>query len=239
MRIRAYFTRIALPLVVALLAVGLLAGCGAPADPVPTDPSGATPTAPPVPPAAAVPQVPDAEMTPPACTQTAPPGHEENAGGELPAGAVLFGAFTTEDLDGNAVSEAVFAENKLTMINIWGTFCGPCLREMPDLGELHAAYASRGFAIVGIVTDATDRSGAVVASQVRLAKEIIADTGANYLHLLPSDSLTEIKLQDVMYIPETVFVDSRGVVIGEPLIGSMNKGSWEKVIEERLAEVGA
>ena len=41
-------------------------------------------------------------------------------------------AFETTDLDGNTVNSAdLFAASKLTMINIWGTFCGPCISEMP------------------------------------------------------------------------------------------------------------
>ena len=45
-------------------------------------------------------------------------------------------AFISTDLDGNAVDNAVFENAELTFVNIWGTFCGPCINEMPDLGEL-------------------------------------------------------------------------------------------------------
>ena len=48
-------------------------------------------------------------------------------------------SFETVDIDGNKVSSAdIFSKHKLTMVNIWGTFCGPCIREMPDLEELRA-----------------------------------------------------------------------------------------------------
>ena len=43
--------------------------------------------------------------------------------------------FKGEDMEGNVVSSSVFSEAKLTMINVWATYCGPCLREMPELGE--------------------------------------------------------------------------------------------------------
>ena len=58
--------------------------------------------------------------------------------------------FTTEDLDGNKITNELFADNKITMINIWGTFCGPCIREMPELAKLSEDYKSKGVEIIGI-----------------------------------------------------------------------------------------
>ena len=40
------------------------------------------------------------------------------------------------------------------MINVWGTDCGPCIQEMPDLAALHEAYADKGVQVVGLVSDA-------------------------------------------------------------------------------------
>ena len=45
--------------------------------------------------------------------------------------------FTATDLKGAAVTSEIFSKNKVTMLNIWGTFCGPCIREMPDLAKLN------------------------------------------------------------------------------------------------------
>lgn len=46
-------------------------------------------------------------------------------------------SFTATDFKGNPVTSEIFAKNKLTMVNIWGTFCGPCIREMPDLARIN------------------------------------------------------------------------------------------------------
>ena len=56
--------------------------------------------------------------------------------------------FTGEDLEGNKVdSKELFAKAKVTMINVWGTFCSPCIMEMPDLGELSREYADKDFQV--------------------------------------------------------------------------------------------
>ena len=39
---------------------------------------------------------------------------------------------------------------KVIMLNFWGTWCGPCRREIPDFNKLHAKYQKDGLKIVGI-----------------------------------------------------------------------------------------
>ena len=68
----------------------------------------------------------------------------------------LFGNFETVTLEGETVTQEIFAEADLNMVNIWGTFCGPCIREMPELGELSDEYADKGVQIIGMLTDVTD-----------------------------------------------------------------------------------
>tara|TARA_A100001015_G_scaffold151515_2_gene167991 strand:- start:3532 stop:4023 length:492 start_codon:yes stop_codon:yes gene_type:complete len=44
-------------------------------------------------------------------------------------------------------------ENKVTIINFWATWCGPCLVEIPNLMQLKEEYKDKPFEIVGISTD--------------------------------------------------------------------------------------
>ena len=148
-------------------------------------------------------------------------------------GEALFGSFAAMDLEGNAVNEEIFAGHKLTMINIWATFCGPCISEMPDLAKLSTAYGD-DFQIVGIPVDITDRNGAVIPDQKTLALEIIAYTGANYRHLIPSDSLNRAYLFGVQVVPETVFVDSEGRQVGQSYLGARSEAEWRAIIESLL-----
>ena len=55
---------------------------------------------------------------------------------EAPEAAPILGEFTATDLAGNEVTQSVFEGHPVTMVNVWATFCGPCLREMPDLGAI-------------------------------------------------------------------------------------------------------
>ena len=124
------------------------------------------------------------------------------------------------------------------MVNVWATFCGPCINEMPDLGELAAEYADKGVQIIGLVSDTMDSDGTISDSQVETAKEIVAETGADYRHLLPSDDLLGI-LSQIYAVPTTFFVDSEGVQVGDAIVTAQSKKKWIETIDGMLAEVQA
>lgn len=145
-----------------------------------------------------------------------------------------FSNFTAVTLDGDTVTEEIFQDYDLTMINIWGTFCGPCLSEMPDLGEISEEYQDKGVQVVGIVTDVLNRDGSLSQEQLDTAREIVEKTGADYIHLLPSGDLIEAKLSQVTAVPETVFVDSEGNLVGESHLGAKTKEDWKGIIDEYL-----
>src|SRR5215469_10277115 len=46
---------------------------------------------------------------------------------------------------------------KIVLVNFWATWCAPCREEIPLLVKLQATYAARGFQVVGIATDETDK----------------------------------------------------------------------------------
>ena len=58
----------------------------------------------------------------------------ELSASEDTAQAGVLSAFSTTDLEGNAVDQSMLADYDLTMVNVWATYCGPCISEMPDLG---------------------------------------------------------------------------------------------------------
>ena len=44
--------------------------------------------------------------------------------------------FTVKDVDGNDVNLADY-QGKKVYINFWATWCGPCIREIPELEEVY------------------------------------------------------------------------------------------------------
>lgn len=140
--------------------------------------------------------------------------------------------FTAKDLDGNEVDQSVFANAKLTMMNIWATFCGPCINEMPELGEL-ATEGGTDYQIIGVCADLNGTE-----DMLEDAKEIVSQTKANYLHLQPAEDLYPV-LTASSSVPVTFFFDSEGKLVGKGILGAQDKDTWSQVISERLEMVKA
>ena len=143
-------------------------------------------------------------------------------------------AFTSTDLDGNAVDNTVFDNAELTFVNIWGTFCGPCINEMPDLGELANEYADKGVQFIGVLADAS----AETPDEIELAKQIREETGADYLHILNSQTVNAAMMNGVNAIPTSFFVNSKGEIVSEVFVGSQTKADWAATIDAVLEAQG-
>lgn len=141
-------------------------------------------------------------------------------------------AFEAKDIEGNPVSADLFSESRLTMVNVWATYCGPCLYEMPALGELSQEYDPADFQLIGIVSDVMEGGDADALAQ---AKELIEQTGADYTHLLLNESLYYALLTDVSAVPTTFFVNGEGEIV-DTVIGAKEKAAWEEIIHELLEE---
>ena len=149
----------------------------------------------------------------------------------------ILSVFTAQDLQGNGVNQEILKGKKLTMVNVWATFCGPCINEMPDLGALAQEYADKGVQIVGLLSDANASDGSVSASQVELAQEIVDATGANYLHIIPGTDMMGL-LYQITSVPTTFFVDETGKQVGTAYVGAKSKDAWATIIDQMLEEVG-
>ncbi len=56
-----------------------------------------------------------------------------------------------ETLDGESMKLSDFAD-KVVIVNIWATWCGPCRLEMPELVKMNNEYRSRGLVVLGLAT---------------------------------------------------------------------------------------
>ena len=140
-------------------------------------------------------------------------------------------SFTATTLDGNGFSEQDLADADLTMINIWSTTCGPCVREMPELAEL-AQILPDNIKLITFCFDAAANPGSV--------QEILNDAGFEGVTLVESDGDLESLLQKIQYVPTTVFVDCRGNQIGEAIIGAPNNAVeyYKQAINDALEAMG-
>lgn len=152
----------------------------------------------------------------------------ENTAQGVEEGAVITG-FSTTDLDGNAVDSSILSEAKLTVLNVWATYCTPCVNEMPDLETLSQNYKDKGVQVVGLVADVFDDE-----EKKAEAKEILSATGVTYVNLLPDTVLDDSLLYDITGTPTTLFLDSEGKIL-KIVEGTRDLDALTEMVDELLA----
>lgn len=147
-----------------------------------------------------------------------------------------FSQLETRDLDGEEVTSDIFEENDINLINVWATWCGPCVDELQDLGELAREYEGKGVGIKGILVemDRNKMNTGLSEEERKIAEDIISQTRADYQHLLVSEDLLETKFSRIIAFPTTYFVDSKGEFVGKEISGAKSKEEWDLIINERL-----
>lgn len=142
-----------------------------------------------------------------------------------------LGEFSIKDIEGNTYTQEMFADYDLTMVNVFTTWCSPCVREIPDLEKLSNEVKDQGINVVGIVLDAIDSSGKTDEEVVEKAKLLAEMTGAAYPFLIPDEGYLNGRLSGIAAVPETFFVDKEGNITGETYSGSRSLEDWKTIVE--------
>ena len=136
------------------------------------------------------------------------------------------------------------ATDKLRLVNLWATWCGPCLGEMPALVEIGRQFETRGFDMITISTDAksakekaTKLLGRFHAAMPKLTEASVKEEGRNtnnYLFLGSTDELAEALDPEWQgTLPHTVLIDPGGKIIHR-VSGEIDPTELRRVIVKHL-----
>ena len=120
-------------------------------------------------------------------------------------------SFVGQDLEGNTLrSEDLFAENEITMINVWGTWCHACMGEMAELAEIHERLREKNCGIVGLEME-FDYDG----ETLDYARQALKEFGTNYPNVLCNDDMDFMNI--LGSYPTSIFVDKDGTILDVPI----------------------
>ena len=128
--------------------------------------------------------------------------------------------FSWKDKDGKTIDFYSF-KGKVTLVNFWATWCGPCKRELPDLIKLSKEMAEKNVKVIGISTD----RGANVIEDLR---SFVADKGIPYQIVISNEDLEEA-FGNVRVIPTTFLVDETGKIT-QTIVGMRSKEQFAEAI---------
>ena len=151
--------------------------------------------------------------------------------------STTVGKFETKGIDGKDYTEKVFSDYDLTLVNIFTTWCSPCVKEIPELQELYKEMKEKGVGVAGVVLDTTDEKGNQDEEAVKKAGILQEKTKAKYPFLIPDTTMMNGRLQGISAFPETFFVDKDGNIVGDTYTGSHTLDEWKEIVEKELKNV--
>lgn len=143
----------------------------------------------------------------------------------------MFKTMNTVDLEGNAADSSVFAENTITLVNLWNAGCVPCIDELPAFDKLNKEYEGKGAAIKGLYYS---EAAGLSDDEKEEVNGILEKAGAEYQQLtLSEDMINDNEMQSIQAFPTTYVVDSEGNIVNR-IEGSNDYEGWKEFIEEEL-----
>ncbi|MEN8207555.1 MAG: TlpA disulfide reductase family protein [Pseudomonadota bacterium] len=119
-------------------------------------------------------------------------------------------------------------EGKWVIVNYWATWCGTCMKELPDLVDMHESNKDKDIVIVGINFESIGNDQ---------LKAFIAEQSIPY-PVLRSEPVPVTALGKVPALPTTYIIDPNGkVVAGE--VGLVSRQNLEDYIAAKKAEKAA
>lgn len=151
-----------------------------------------------------------------------------------------FALIDTVDIYGQPFDASQFTQG-LVFFNIWATWCGPCVNELPALSAIARAYEGR-VRFVGLCIDTVTQSGEdILADEAALAgaRALWEKNDMPFPAIMPDNlCLALLSVMEVQGIPTTWFVDDEGLIIAQ-LVGANTEEGWREAIDQVLAYADA
>lgn len=121
--------------------------------------------------------------------------------------------FSMNDINGKTVSVTdEFAKHQITIVDFWASWCGPCIREIPNLVKINNEYKGKGLGIVGVSLDKDETQW----------KSAVSDMNMNWVQLsdLQGWNNAAAVKYGVSSIPFMIIVDKTGKILQADLRGA-------------------
>jgi thiol-disulfide isomerase/thioredoxin len=112
--------------------------------------------------------------------------------------------FEFRDIENNTRTYNELKGEKLTLIDFWATWCGPCNKAIPELNKIYASYKNKGVEIIGINCDGPRSVSKVgpLSKSLQIQYPILID--------INSEMKTEL---NIMGLPTLIIVNSKGKIV--------------------------
>lgn len=129
--------------------------------------------------------------------------------------------FTINDINGKSIDLLTeVAKHKMTILDFWASWCGPCRQEMPNVVSIYANNKDKGLGIIGISLDNKEDAWKQAVKTLGMTWTQVSD-----LKGWKSDAAAQF---GVRAIPQTFILDNKGKILAKGLRGEELKTFIEK-----------
>lgn len=129
-----------------------------------------------------------------------------------------------ETYDGDKLSGDQFKENKITVLNLWATWCGPCIEEMPDFEEVYQNYKEKGVDFIGLALESDEEEVKAIKDQLNITYTLVKE----------NDQLKALISSHFDYVPVTLFIDSQGNVLATFIPGGTTENGLSQILDDLI-----
>ena len=151
---------------------------------------------------------------------------QQGEAGAIQGGMVVgakFPDFEEKDLEGKPLSVANY-KGKVLLVDFWATWCGPCVRELPNVLKAYEKYHPKGFEILGVSLDSDKARLTSFMTAQKVTWQQYFD-GKGWQNKLAGK-------YGVSSIPATYLLDGEGKIIAKNLRGEELETALAKALEK-------
>lgn len=145
---------------------------------------------------------------------------------------IAYIKFSSQTVFHEKIDSSLFSTKKITLVNIWATYCSACIDELSDLQEIFAELKTDDIGVLGIVSDLKIHS--YKKKDLKKAVAVIQENQVSYPNIFADDLFVEYATGKLFVTPTTVFVDHQGNVIGEVIESARSKAEYLEIIAKIL-----
>lgn len=141
-------------------------------------------------------------------------------------------SFISTTLEGETIDSSLFANADLTVVNFWASYCYPNINETATLQQLKTELEQKydNVQFVQVVIDTPQPEAEKIAKQAK------QEANADFISIMPDETLGNWILQNLEGLPTTILVNSQAQMVGEKIQGIQSLENYITIIENALSK---